>query len=96
MVESFSSNFSEIEALSVLSIGSHFFGCILEKGVEGINIRHHITIALSEIEEFLLLDDHDTLGDVQGAKCGPKLLPHESVIFGPRSSQIPPPSPRAS
>jgi RNase P/RNase MRP subunit POP5 len=39
-------------------------------------------MTLSEIEKLLFLDVHDTLGDVEGAKCHPKLLPREAVILG--------------
>jgi hypothetical protein len=66
----------------------------LRESVEGIDIRHYIPMTLSEIEEFLFLDEHDTLGDVEGAKCRPKLLPREAVICGLRGLPIPPPSPR--
>jgi hypothetical protein len=38
---------------------------IERESVEGIDVRHHIPMTLSEIEEFLLLDVHDTLGDVK-------------------------------
>jgi hypothetical protein len=51
-------------------------------------------MTLSEIEEFLFLDVHDTLGDVEGVKCCPKLLPCEAVIRRLRGLPIPPPSPR--
>jgi hypothetical protein len=71
-----------IKPLSLLSIGSHFVGCILRESVEGIDIRHYIPMTLSEIEKLLFLYVHDTLGDVEGAKCHPKLLPHEVVILG--------------
>jgi hypothetical protein len=35
-------------------------------------------MTLSEIEELLFLDVHDALGNVEGAKCHPKLLPREA------------------
>jgi hypothetical protein len=83
-----------IKPLPLLSIGGHFVGCILRESVEGIDIRHYIPMTLSEIEEFLFLDVHDTLGDVEGVKCCPKLLPCEAVIRRLRGLPIPPPSPR--
>jgi hypothetical protein len=66
----------------------------LRESVESIDIRHHIPVALSEIEEFLLLDIHDTLGNMERAKRRPEFLPHETVICGLRGLPIPPPSPR--
>jgi hypothetical protein len=52
----------------------------LRESVEGIDIRHYIPMTLSEIEELLLLDVLDTLGDAEGAKCHPEFLPREMVI----------------
>jgi hypothetical protein len=65
----------------------------LRESVEGIDIGHYILVTLSEIEEFFLIDVHDTLGDVEGAKCRPEFLPRETVICGLRGLPILPPSP---
>jgi hypothetical protein len=71
-----------IKTLSLLCIDIHFFGCILES-IEDIDICHYIMMTLSEIEKLLFLDVNNALGDVEGAKCRPKLLPREAAIFGP-------------
>jgi hypothetical protein len=71
-----------IKPLSLLGIGGHFFGCILGESIEDIDLRHYIMMTLSEIEKLLLLDVNNALGDVEGAKYRPKLLPREEVIFG--------------
>jgi len=47
---------------------------------------------LSKIQKFLLLDVHDALGNMEGAKSRPKLLPCEAAISGARSLETPPPS----
>jgi hypothetical protein len=51
-------------------------------------------MALGEIEEFLLLDVDDTLGNMERAESRPEFFPCETVIGGLRSLPIPPPSPR--
>src|SRR6185312_13459298 len=83
-----------IQAFLLLDIGGHFFRCILGKSVEGIDIGHHITTSLSEIQKFLLLDIHDTLGNMEGAKSCAELLPCEAVVGRVRCLEVPPPSPR--
>ena len=67
--------------------------CILGEGVEDIDIGHHITTSLSEIQKFLLLDVHDTLGNMEGAKSRPEFLPCEVVVGRVRGLEVPPPSP---
>jgi hypothetical protein len=65
----------------------------LRESIESIDIRHHIPVALSEIEEFLFIDVHDTLGNMERVKSRSEFLPHEMVICGLRGLPIPPPSP---
>ena len=50
-----------IETLLLLVFISHFFGRILRKSVEDIDIGNHITIPLGKIKKFLHLDVHDAL-----------------------------------
>ena len=85
-----------IQAFLFLGIGGHFFRCILGESVEGIDIGHYITISLSKIQKFLLLDVHDTLGNMEGAKSYAKLFPCQTVICRVRSLKVLPPSPGAS
>ena len=83
-----------IQAFLLLGISSHFFRCILGEGVEGIDIGHHIPISLSKIQKFLLLNVHDTLRNMEGAKSCVELLSCEAVVGRVRCLKVPPPSPR--
>jgi hypothetical protein len=67
----------------LLGIDGHFFRCLLGESIEDIDIGHYITMTLSETKKFLLLDVYNALGHMEGAKCHPKLLPREAIIFGP-------------